>query len=197
MLHCLPELLASRIRTAENEVLVVGSGTGNELEILAKAHKDWQFLGIDPSPEMNVQAREKLATFPNIEIQEAYVSDLPQTTRFQAATLLLVLHFLPADGSKLALLKDIANRLESGAPFVMAGIFGEKEELKTNLEILKTMFPPNFAPEDLQERLERIRDRIQYIPESRLAELFEEAGFHPPTRFFQMAIWGAWVSKKR
>ncbi|MEL6944750.1 MAG: class I SAM-dependent methyltransferase, partial [Bacteroidota bacterium] len=94
-------------------------------------------------------------------------------------------------------LKDIADRLESGAPFVIAGIFGGKEELVVNLEILKTLFPPDFAPEDLEECLERIRERIQYIRESRLAELFEAAGFERPNRFFQMAIWGAWVSAKK
>ncbi|MEM6700025.1 MAG: class I SAM-dependent methyltransferase, partial [Bacteroidota bacterium] len=180
LLNCLPELLDGRMQKAKNRVLVVGSGTGNELEILAKAKQEWQFLGIDPSPEMNVQAQDKLANFPNVEIQEAYAKDTPTTPQFQAATLLLVLHFLPDDGSKLALLKDIADRLESGAPFVMAGIFGSREELITNLKILKTLFPPNFAPEDSEERLERIRDHIQYIPESRLAELFEEAGFEPP-----------------
>ncbi|MEM8525284.1 MAG: class I SAM-dependent methyltransferase [Bacteroidota bacterium] len=197
LLHCLPELLSSRMQTMKNKVLVVGSGTGNELEILANAKKEWQFLGIDPSPEMNVQAQEKLADLPNVEIQEAYVKDLPEGIHFRAATLLLVLHFLPDDGNKLALLRDIANRLKSGAPFVIAGIFGSKEELIVNLEILKTLFPPDFMPEDLEERLERIRDQIQYIPEARLIELFEEAGFERPTRFFQMAIWGAWVSRKK
>ncbi|MEM0994406.1 MAG: class I SAM-dependent methyltransferase [Bacteroidota bacterium] len=197
LLSCLPNLLDMVQASEVKNVLVVGSGTGNELLSLVKSRPKWQFLGVDPSADMNVQAQEKLAAFPNVKLREGYVNDLPIAPKFQAATLLLVLHFLDDDGSKLALLKGIADRMEQGATFVLADIFGKKEGFTTRLDILRTMFPPNFLAEDLQERLDRIRDHIQYIPETRLAELFKAAGFTPPTRFFQMAIWGAWVSTKR
>lgn len=197
LLACLPQLLEWEAATGQQKVLAVGSGTGNELLTLARARTNWQFLGIDPSPEMMLQAQQKLATFPNVQLQEGYVQQLSNDEPFQAATLLLVLHFLPDDGSKLNLLKGIADRLERNAPFVLADIFGAKEELIQNLVVLKSLFPPAFLSEDTEERLSRIRDHIHYLPEPRLVELLEAAGFQPPTRFFQIAIWGAWCSRKR
>ncbi|MEM9821106.1 MAG: class I SAM-dependent methyltransferase [Bacteroidota bacterium] len=197
LLHSLPDLLSSKMSADENKVLVAGCGTGKELLPLAKMKQHWHFTGVDPSPEMLEQAREKLASFSNVKLLEAYVSDLPQSDVFQAATLLLVSHFLPDDGTKLTLLQDISERLSSGAPFVMAGIFGSSQEVQLNLQVLRTLLPPDLDPERVNERIDHIYNNIQYVSENRLTELLVEAGFVPPIRFFQMAIWGGWITQKK
>ena len=61
----------------------------------------WHITGIDLSIEMLQQARKNLGRFPYIQLINSSVDKLSEGTNFGAATLLLVLHFLEDDGSKL------------------------------------------------------------------------------------------------
>lgn len=87
----LPNLL---IETNPKELLVVGCGTGNEILRFARSPVDWRITGIDPSPDMIVHAREKLKDYNNIELIEGLITDLSADKKYNAATLLLVLHFI-------------------------------------------------------------------------------------------------------
>ena len=130
----LPKLLSD---TDNKDLLVVGCGTGNEIVQFAKADQDWKITGVDPSPEMINQAKERLAKHENIELIKGLVSDLSQDRKYGAVTLLLILHFLEDNGEKLNLLRQIAQRLKTEAPLVMLGITGDQKQMKTNLKVLK------------------------------------------------------------
>ena len=54
------------------------------------------------------------------EIVLGAVDDLPPDERFDAATLTGLLHHLPGDEAKRAVLRSIAQRLRPGAPLVLA-----------------------------------------------------------------------------
>jgi tRNA (cmo5U34)-methyltransferase len=177
--------------------LVVGCGTGNEIERFVKAPEQWTITGIDPSSEMVKQANEKLQTYDNATLIEGLVSDLDIEKKYSAATLLLVLHFLDDNGNKLNLLKDIADRLFSGATFVMLDITGNKNQIQQNLKVLKLLLPDGLNEEQINNRLNRIENELFAVSEERLSELLQEAGFEPPLRFFQSAIYIGWMTKKR
>ena len=51
----LPKLLSE---TNQKDLLVVGCGTGNEIERFIQTSEHWEITGIDPSPEMIKQAAE-------------------------------------------------------------------------------------------------------------------------------------------
>jgi tRNA (cmo5U34)-methyltransferase len=190
----LPKLLRE---TTYKDLLVVGCGTGNEIERFMHVPEHWKITGIDPSPEMIQQAREKLKNFENVKLIEGLVSDLDVDKKFGAATLLLVLHFLDDDGNKLNLLKYIAERLVSGAPFVMLDITGDNNQIRQNLKILRLLLPDGLDEEQIDNRVNRIERELHYISEERLSELCTEAGFEPPLRFFQSAVYMGWFTKKR
>ncbi|MEM9528046.1 MAG: class I SAM-dependent methyltransferase, partial [Bacteroidota bacterium] len=194
--NLLPKLIAGKMPVSDAPILVAGSGTGAELLSLANRHPNWILEGIDPSPEMVVQARDKLRNYNNVRLMEGYVSDLPLEPHYRAATLLLVLHFVPDDGAKSSLLKELANRMLPGAPLVILDIFGSTTELAQNLEVLRAMMPPVADPEAVDNRLRTLPDRIEHVPEERLYELLLNNGFSIPQRFFQAAIYGGWISKK-
>ena len=59
-----------------------------------------------------------------VRLYPSMVAELPKFEPFDVATLLLVLHFLEDDGSKLGLLRDIAEHLKPGAPLVLGDLFG-------------------------------------------------------------------------
>jgi tRNA (cmo5U34)-methyltransferase len=190
----LPKLLRA---TNHKDLLVVGCGTGNEIERFAATADQWEITGIDPSPEMISQAREKLKNRKNVKVMEGVVTDLGSDKKYGAATLLLVLHFLDDNGEKLKLLKAIAERLEPGAPFVMLDITGDKDQVRKNLEILRLFLPDGLDEEQVSSRLKRIEADLHPVSEKRVSELCTEAGFEPPLRFFQSAVYMGWLTKRR
>jgi tRNA (cmo5U34)-methyltransferase len=191
----LPKLLSE---TPHKDLLVVGCGTGNEIERFTRAPvQQWKITGVDPSPDMVKQAREKLKQFENIKLIEGLVSDLDPARKYGAATLLLVLHFMKDDGGKLNLLKDISDRLLPGAPFVMLDITGNKQQIKDNLKVLKHLLPDGLDEEQVDQRMTRIEKELLHVSEERLSALCVEAGFEAPLRFFQSSIYMGWLTRKR
>ncbi|MEM7184993.1 MAG: class I SAM-dependent methyltransferase [Spirochaetota bacterium] len=189
----LPRLLQD---TGLKKILVVGCGTGAEIERFVHAKEAWEITGVDPSPEMIAQASEKLKEFENVTLMEGVVDSLDKSQKFGCATLLLVLHFMEDDGTKLNMLKSIAERLEENAPFVLLDITGDKKQLKQNLNILKNLLPEDLAEEDIDKRLHRIENELHAVSEERLKEILQEAGFAEPLRFFQNSIYMGWMTRK-
>lgn len=190
----LPKLLNE---ANHKDLLVVGCGTGNEIERFVQTPEKWTITGIDPSPEMIKQASDKLQNNSNVTLVEGLVSDLNVEKKYDVATLLLVLHFLEDNGQKLNLLKDIASRLVSGATFVMLDITGNKEQIKQNLKVLKLLLPDGLDETEISNRLNRIENELFSVSEERLSALCIEAGFEQPLRFFQSSIYQGWLTKKK
>lgn len=195
LLNVIARLLARE--SGSGEVLVAGCGTGNDILALLSHSPALKITGIDPSPEMVKLAREKLSGHLQVKLIDGRVSQLPANSGFDAATLILVLHFLPDDDSRRGLLRDIAERLKPGAPLILNHIFGSKEEFMQNLAVLRASLPKEIPEEDVESRLERIASQLHYIPESQLFALCEEAGFEKPVRFFQSSIYGAWQTRRK
>lgn len=190
----LPKLLSD---TDEKDLLVVGCGTGNEIERFVKAPEHWTITGIDPSPEMIKQANDKLQIYDNVTLITGLVSDLDIEKKYGVVTLLLVLHFFDDNGNKLNLLKDIADRLVSSATFVMLDITGDKNQIQQNLKVLRHLLPDGLDEEQINNRLNRIENELFAVSEYRLSELLQEAGFEKPLRFFQSSIYMGWLTKKK
>lgn len=189
----LPNLLK---QTENKNLLVVGCGTGAEIERFVHAAEEWRITGIDPSPEMISQAVQNLKGLKDINLINGIIDDIGSSDKFGAATLLLVLHFMEDDGTKLSLLKNIAERLENNAPFVLLDITGTKKQIKENLNILKLLLPDNLNEENINNRLNRIENKLHAVSEERLSQLLMEAGFETPLRFFQNSIYMGWITRK-
>lgn len=193
-MQMVPELLRS---TEDNNVLVTGCGTGNEIVAMSTSIHNFQITGVDPSEDMLRQAREKLKDFSNVNLINGTVDQLPSEAHFSAATLFLVLHFMPDDGTKLNLLKDIHIRLRPNAPFVILDITGEGKEFDQNLNVLLQLIPDTVNEEQKAWRKDRLQNELHKTSEKRLSELLLEAGFDAPTRFFQSTIYQGFLTKKR
>lgn len=192
-MHQLPKLI---MPTTNNNLLVAGCGTGNEIEKFIQASNKWNITGIDPSPQMLNQAKDRFKNFKNVNFVEGVVSDINLNKKFDAATLLLVLHFLKDNGEKLNILKNIADRMNFGASFILLDITGTKKQIKKNLQILKAFLPFDLDKNQIDSRIKRIETKINYVPEQRLNSLLLEAGFEEPLRFFQSSIYSGYITKK-
>lgn len=184
------------------EVLVVGAGTGAESRIFAADNPSWKITGVDPSAEMLSIAKSKLESLglKNVDLFRGYTDELPEEADFDAATCILVMHFLKDDGSKLKLLKDINSRLKPGAPFILVDAFGDKDsrELSNTLSAWKKYVVLMGVDENIVEDgfNNQIMKRLNFVTEERMISLLEEAGFGYITRFFTGFLYGGWAAIK-
>lgn len=183
-------------------VLVVGAGTGIELIALKRARPDLRLHGIDPSEQMLRIAERRVAEAgmeSGVSLQLGYASDVPEHPRFDAATLINVLHFVPDKGGKSALLHDIARRLRPGAVFVLFDLHGDpgSAEHERYMPAWRRYWRiRGMTREEMAAFDERIRHGIHFASPGRVLELARDAGFTDPQRFFKGMLYGGWTFRR-
>ena len=70
--------LLSEAVPENGQVLVVGCGTGTELEVFARMRPNWSLTGVDTSPTMISTCREKLAGHPDLCLHEGTLETLAE-----------------------------------------------------------------------------------------------------------------------
>ncbi len=202
-LYSLAEVLLAEGLPKQAEILVVAAGGGKEILTFGKAFPDANFTGVDPSEKMLGVARElikKANLQSRVALVRGVISDLDET-QFDAATAILVMHFLPDDGEKLDFLRDIHRRLKPGAKLVLAdGCFDKNsEEFDWLLNGYKNHAKLKGAPpEILDEAVKTITESVNSISEERELELLCEAGagFGEIRSFYQGLWFRGWLAKK-
>ncbi len=204
-LHVLACDAVAEATNGQGRVLVVGAGTGAECVALGQSCPGLRVTGIDPAPEMLAVARAKVAAQDlggRVRLIDGFVGQLPVAAApYDAATLLLVLHFLPDDGAKTALLRAIAQRLRPGAALVLADVFGPhwddpgQQRLRNLWRHLQQS--AGLADEAIQRGFAHVDRDIHPVTETRLGQVLAEAGFAPPQPFFRALCFGGWLSLRR
>ena len=176
--------------------LVVGGGGGLELQTMIRALPEGRFCAVDPSAEMIAQGKAYLGDPASVDWVEGYIFDAPQD-RFDAATCMLTLHFVPDDGAKLETLKAIRSRLKPGAPFVIAHLSIDKSDPASDRRFdryLKFSSDSDLDPKVLKEAHERVRTDLNCVGPARDEELLREAGFSSIEPVFRGFYWCGWVA---
>lgn len=201
VLHRLVALQLQQCLPAAARVLVAGVGTGAEIANLAPGAPGWRFVGCDPSPDMLRAAAERLKGLDSrVALVAGGVEAVACEPSFDAATLVLVLHFVPDDGAKAALLTQIAARLKPGAPLVMADLHGDAGEgaFQRLFALWRAwQLDAGIPPADVDKGFRQIVKDIHFVPERRLVQLLDEAGFTGVERLWGALLFGAWVAWRR
>ncbi len=200
-LYSLAEVLLAENLPDAAEILVGGAGGGKEITTFGKAFPDAHLTGVDPSEKMLAVAR-KLVERANLQSRVALVrgtiGDLEEK-QFDAATAMLVMHFLPDDGEKLEFLKAIHRRLKPGAKFILAdGCFDKSSaDFDWLMNAYKNHARLNGAPAEMvDEAAKSIVEKVYFVSEERELELLREAGFIEPKKFYQGLWANAWTTTK-
>ena len=182
-------------------VLVVGAGTAQEILTIGALEPAWRFTAVDPAPPMVALARQRLEAAGlgrRTVVHQGYVDDLPAGAAFAAATLIGVLHHLPGEPAKRAILAAIAARLRPGAPLILAGNYRAYASEPLLLAAWRQRWRLHGAtPAEIEAKLGKIQHGADPpASEQAVADLLAEAGFEPPTRFFGSLFWGAWLARR-
>jgi tRNA (cmo5U34)-methyltransferase len=187
-------------------LLVVGAGTGQELVAYARARPQWQLVGVDPSLDMLERAREKTAAAgvaARVELHHGTTEVLPQETLFDAATALLVMHFLPDDAGKTKFLLGIAQRLRPGGLLLLADMTGQPgtAEFEALFAAWKVHWRHAHGADSGDARIEQEfaerRGRAGWIDERRHLALFAQTGFEDFMPFWSGLLFRGWLMRKR
>ena len=203
-LHAMTYSLLQNSLERSANLLIVGSGTGMELISYSQQNPSWLLTGVDPSSEMMEIARFELESRglgDRVILHPGYVDTLPKTEPMDAATLLLVMHFLADDGSKLKLLENITQRLKPGAKFILADLHGDKSAPYFS-QFVKVWQSFYFSQLDDRARVEAeakfataIDNSIYFVPETRIIELLQQAGFTKVSKFYNAFLFGGWIAE--
>jgi tRNA (cmo5U34)-methyltransferase len=183
------------------DLLVVGPGTGTELVRLGEANPQWNFLGVDPSADMLRIAEHKMALHQlsnRVKLVQGYTHDLPTDTLYDAATSIMVMHFIP-ESDKLQFLESISQRLHPSAPFVLVTLAVEKEsqELKQLMPVLDAYWSEVGLPAQRKEEVVTgFNQTVHPLPEASILNLLEQAGFQKIIRFYTGLWVGGWLAFK-
>ncbi len=192
-------------------MLVIGAGGGAEIERFLPHHPGWKITGVDPSQQMLAQAQAKVAEFnlgDRVTLVQGTIDQLVPEMRFDATTCLYVLHFLP-DAAKLELLRNIKDRLQSGASLYL---ISPVRVATTDFDVTNPTLRVDFlgawqyygelmgmAAEQMAGIVARLMEQMsqsQGATAERMQELMHEAGFTQVTPF--CSIMGAtygWIAR--
>jgi tRNA (cmo5U34)-methyltransferase len=196
-LHRIMTQLLQETVPADARVLVLGAGGGLEIRTLSQAMPDWRFCGVDPSGEMLTQAKALLGeNAQKVDWVEGLIFDAP-AEKFDAATCLLTLHFVPDDGAKLETLKAVRARLKPGAPFFAAHLSIDKTAADSDLKFERyARFSEGSGtdPEMVAKARTQVKAMLNCVSQERDESLLREAGFQRIELVFAGLSWRGWIA---
>ncbi|NWJ44346.1 MAG: class I SAM-dependent methyltransferase [Chloroflexi bacterium] len=194
-------LLKDRLPTDAN-LLVGGCGTGMELVTFGTKMPGWRMTGFDPSEQMMSIAKAKVEQHglgERVRLVHGYATDLPEGESYDAATLMLVLHFIPDVAGKLSLLKTVSSHIKSGGSLVYLSHHGDTADpdFKEMLNGWRDFIIHNgVSAKNVDNVLQTALTGGQFSPENMVLTLLEQAGFSDIKRFYNAFLTSGWIARK-
>lgn len=193
-LHRMTMLLLDEAASRDGRIIVIGAGGGMEIAALGQMRPDWDFIGVDTSPEMLTLARETTeAIRRRVELIGGDVESLPQTCA-DAATCLLVFHHVDKS-ERRRILKGVHSRLRPGGRFVLV------EHAAIGIEPEKWLArSAAFSQHEGIDRVEAaaraamMRKRLTLLSPDETERLMGDSGFHDVELFYAAFSFRGWVA---
>ncbi len=184
----------------EARVLIVGAGTGLELQYLAAKHPGWRFVAVEPSEPMLRQLQSRCCDAGLTErctLFHGFIEELPAGELFDGATSLLVSQFLLKPKDRCSFFRGIAERLKLEAPLLIADLSADLKAPEGEAIVdrwFEAMSDSQVVPEQLEILRQGLLQYVSIIAPRRLEALIESAGFGAPLQLAQALLIRAWVT---
>lgn len=197
VIHQQVDAILQSVLPPNAHILIVGCGTGYELEYLLKRHPNWKFTAVDPSLTMLQKAQkqvELLDKSSHVTFVHGEMSALPLENCFDAALSILVAHFI-ADDIKPVFFKGIYDRLKEKAILLTYDLMTCVNP--QHLQALRYLcLAQGLTEEQCQKMLERMAQDFFSLTTEGYIKLLEKTGFegvHPYTRIL---MYQGFIAKK-
>lgn len=177
-------------------ILSVGCGTGKDLAPFI-GNPNYRLTGIDPSPDMISQARRRYAHETTVTLIQTTCSAFHPNDRFDVALLMFVFHFMPDDGTKTEMLKNIHRLLSPGGALILFDI-NQTPEKRLYKQVWRRYMQDEagYSDEALEAYMNRIQFELNPVSEDRMVAIAREAGFSTVTRLYQWLSIDGWIIAK-
>ena len=184
------------------QILCVGVGTGSELINLAQAFPQWQFTAVEPAiPMLDIcrQKAEKHGITSRCTFHEGYLDSLPLSDLFDAATCLVVSHFIIQKDERRNFFNQIALRLRPQGYLINSDLVSDisTSNYQSLLEVwLRMMKSAELPEEDIKKMIDGYGRDVAVLPPQEVASIITSAGFDTPVLFYQNLLIHAWYSRR-
>lgn len=198
------QMAASCLRcrlAGDARLLVVGAGDGQEILSLKKASPTWRVTGVDPSAEMLGIARARLAASGfEAELLVGNTDVVPGAQTFDAATSILIMHFVKEEEGKAKFLREIAKRLKPGGLYLHVELCADTHSpspLDFQEALSHFQMGKGRTEEEVTEHNIRRANSVFPILPRDTEHLFEQAGFWRHALFYKAFNFHGWLMEKR
>ncbi|WP_102795616.1 class I SAM-dependent methyltransferase [Bowmanella denitrificans] len=176
-------------------LLCVGAGTGEELLYLARAFPGRHFTLVDPAAAMLARCQQKAhqqGIAQRCTFFSGYLHDMQDTTPFDAATSILVSHFILPLNERRAYYRQIARRLKPGAILVNADLSWDRQA--ASFADICQHWVALHQQAGMSTDPSYLNDQLSLASPSQMQSLIKAAGFSTVTPFFQAMLVHGWYS---
>jgi tRNA (cmo5U34)-methyltransferase len=125
------------------------------------------------------------------------VEEIAPKARFDAATMLLVLHLLETEAERRALLAETAKRLVPGAPLLIALPCTSLDDDDLFVKAWrKRLASQGVAAVDIEQHLDVVMARTAVTSKAQVRALLAETGFTKPRQYFASLFFRAWLTHR-
>ena len=186
-----------------SRILCVGAGTGSEIIFLAERFPNWHFTAVEPSKNMLDVCRSRLeerGLLLRCSLHQGYLATLPDSPTFDAATSLLVSHFVMVEAARVDFFRGIAKRLKSHGLLVSADLSADLNSAiyQELLFTWRNLMGLGGVPANRAAQVGSSFGRdVAVLEPMRVAGIIEAAGFDPPMLIYQAGLIHAWSARRR
>jgi len=188
---------------ADSRVLCVGVGTGSEVISLGERFPGWRFTGVEPSAPMLGVCCRRIAEHglsDRCDFHHGYVDSLPVAEPFDAATAILVSHFILAPEARAGFFRAIAKRLRPGGCLVDVDLASgdASPACRSLLNVwLRMMKGADVPAEEIEKLREAYGRDVALWPPEQVGATIAASGFEMPVPFFQAGLIHGWYANRR
>lgn len=178
-------------------VLLVGAGTGGEARALAPRFPTWRFTLVDPAEAMLTVARRHAEAEGFAERCTFHVGTVESLAAegFDAATSVLVSHFLTDAAERQAYYAEIGARLKPGGRFFDAALCANLTD--PSFDVLMDLWVAQGMAEERKPAFRGMFGKgVAAQGPAEVEALIAGAGFLPPVQVFQATLVRAWVTTR-
>jgi len=197
VIHQQVDAILQSVLKPNAHILIVGCGTGYELEYLLKRHPNWKFTAVDPSLTMLQKAQEQVELLDKssqVTFIHGETSALSIENCFDAALSILVAHFI-ADDVKPVFFKDIYDRLKENAVLLTYDLMTCINPQQ--LQALRYLcLAQGLTEEQCQKMLDRMAQDFFSLTTEGYIKLLQRTGFESVQSYAQVLTYQGFIAKK-